>query len=314
MREVLLTFDTEDIISPSAISILQTLLKQLKTNDIKGLFFITGHMAERLSAHPQVVNMLKDHEIGYHSSGHSTHPTIFEFTDIESYEEAYKVSRIRETSHVNPLSGEVEGKGGLLAVKSLFPSKEIVSFRAPGNCWSPPHLEALRDLGIKIDFSSSIHPIRFKHKGLTFCPYPTLGDWRNESRYYRLLLLSVLRNKMTIADLHPSFFIDQEEWDSIYWGKNPAELVQPTPRKDSEVAVLLKGFETFLKRIRNFEKIGMFQITPNLQESHNEVIFTPQEVTKCYEHSIRWPRRLFHYEPKFIKKHFYNFFDVSYPE
>jgi hypothetical protein len=313
MRELLFTFDTEDFISPGAISVLKTLLEQFKKYDLAALFFITGHMAERLSAYPEVVSMLKEHEIGYHSSGHSIHPTIFEFTDIESYEEAYKISITRETSHVNPITGEIEGKGGLLAVRSIFSPKKVVAFRAPGFCWSPPHIEALRDIGIKIDFSTQVQPTVFRHKDLTFYPCPHLGDWQNKSSYYRLLLLSVFRNKITIANLHPSIFINQKEWDSIYWEKNPLQLVPPPQREDSEIATRLKSFEIFLKRVRTMQRLGILSATPNLQESFAQKTFSQEDVLKSYEMSARWPRRLFHYEPKFLKKHFYRFFNVPFP-
>jgi hypothetical protein len=267
-------------------------------------------MAERLSEHPQIIDLLKEHEIGYHSSGHSTHPTIFEFTDVENYEKAYQTSTIRETSHIDPLTGKIGTQGGLLFLRSLFPSKQIVTFRAPGCCWSPPHLEALRDLGIKFDFSSSIYSIPFRHKDLTFYPYPTLGDWKNKSSYYRLFLLSVLRNNITILDLHPSFFLNEKDWDSIYWMKNPSKLFVQPSRGEAEISALLQNFDLFLKCVKYLEKTGLLQTTPNLKESHKHIAVTRETVIKCYEHSMRWPRRLFNYEPKYLQSHFFRFFNV----
>ena len=267
-------------------------------------------MAERLSAYPQTIDLLREHEIGYHSSGHSIHPTIFEFTDVENYEAAYQISTIRETSHIDPLTGKVGPQGGLLSLKSLFPSKQIVAFRAPGCCWSPPHLEALRDLGIKFDFSSSIYPEPFSYKNLTFYPYPNLGDWRNKSSYYRLFLLSIIRNRVTIADLHPSSLLNKEDWDSIYWKGNPRALVAVPAKEDSETSMLLKTFGSFLKRAKYLEKIGLIQTTPNLKESHKHISITSEDVIKCYQHSIRWPKRLFEYEPKYLRNHFFKFFNL----
>ena len=113
-------------------------------------------MAEKLSSFPDTVELLCEHQIGYHSSSHSIHPTLFEFTDVESYEEAYQTSIIRETAHINPVTGEVEGSGGIQALRRLFPKKQIDSFRAPGYCWTPPHLDAMKTLGIKYDFSTNI--------------------------------------------------------------------------------------------------------------------------------------------------------------
>ena len=125
-------------------------------------------MAERLEGHAGITSLLEEHEIGFHSSSHSVHPTIFEYTDVASYEKAYEIALVRETSHINPLNGQMEGKGGIFAVRSILGDKEIVAYRAPGFCWSPPHTEALRDLGVKFDFSSILAPTPVFYKGLTF--------------------------------------------------------------------------------------------------------------------------------------------------
>ncbi len=81
-------------------------------------------MAEKLSDFPDTVELLSEHQIGYHSSSHSIHPTLFEFTDVESYEEAYQTSLIRETAHINPLTGEIEGSGGIQALQGFSPKNK----------------------------------------------------------------------------------------------------------------------------------------------------------------------------------------------
>lgn len=310
IREFLLTFDTEDFITPKAVSVLEKLLEKLDKNNFKALFFISGHMAERLSQQPQIIDLLNEHEIGYHSSSHSVHPTIFEFTDVENYETAYQESIKRETSHIDPLTGKIGAQGGIVFLKSLFPSKQISAFRAPGCCWSPPHLEALRDLGIKFDFSTSMYSKTFSYKDITFYPYSTLGDWQNKQSYYRLFLLSIIKRKITIAGLHPSFFLNLDDWDSIYWNGNPSKLVVTQLREDAETSMLLKTFDLFLKRVKYLEKIGLIQTNPNLKESSKQISITAEDVTRCYEHSIRWPKRLFKYEPKYLRNHFFKFFNV----
>jgi hypothetical protein len=306
---LLLTFDTEDFISQNSISGLLVLLNKLEEHNFKALFFITGHMAEKLQENSQIVNLLGNHEIGYHSSGHSVRPTIFEFTDIESYEKAYQTSLTRETSHINPFSGEVEGKGGIFSLRKAFPSMQITAFRAPGFCWSPPHAEALRDLGIIFDFSSNISPTPFHYKGLTFYPYPTMGDWQGKISDYRLFSLSTLRHKITIAGLHPSLFVNQGEWDSIYWKENPKQLIPPVERRNSEIRSLFQSFDLFLKRLKYLEKIGLIETAPNLVKSDKDLTISEKAVSECYEFSIRWPKRLFKYRPKYLRNHFQRFFD-----
>ncbi len=309
-----MTFDTEDFISRNSVAALSELLTQLKKHDLKALFFITGHMAERLQAYPEIVDLLEEHEIGYHSSGHSVHPTIFEFTDVESYEKAYQTSIIRETSHINPLTGELEGRGGIFSLRTLFPSKQIIAFRAPGFCWSPPHAEALRDLGIKYDFSSNIYPKPIYHKGLTFYPYPNIGDWQGKMSDYRLLTLSMLRNKVTIGDLHPSMFVNQTEWDSIYHKGNPKHITYPLPRPSCKIASLFQNYDLFLKRLKTIEKTGLIQTGPNLVKSEKSLGITSEALEMCYENSLRWAKRLFDYKPRFLRNHFFKFFGIPFSD
>jgi hypothetical protein len=287
------------------------LLEQLKKHELRALFFVTGHMAERIQMYPEILELLKEHEIGYHSSSHSVHPTIFEFTDVASYEEAYHKSTLRETSHINPLTGKIDGTGGILFLKKLFSSKQITAFRAPGFCWSPPHTEALRDLGIKFDFSSTFPSVPVRYKGLTFYPPPRMYDLQDKTSYYLVFLLSILRNRITIADLHPSLFVNQNVWDSIYHKGNPKQIAHPLPRSTTEINSLSYGFDLFLKRVKYLENTKLIETTPNLIESDKNLKITEKAVAKCYEDSIRWAKRVFNYKPKYLRNHFLRFFDAD---
>ncbi len=83
MPKLFLTFDTEDLISENSVQGLKRLLEALKKYGMTALFFITGNMAEKLSDFPETIDLLDEHQIGYHSSSHSVHPNIFEFTDVK---------------------------------------------------------------------------------------------------------------------------------------------------------------------------------------------------------------------------------------
>jgi len=290
---------------------LLRLLEQLKKHELKALFFVTGAMAERLQTHPEILKLLEEHEIGYHSSSHSVHPTIFEFTDVEKYEEAYQTSTLRETSHINPLTGEIEGTGGILLLRKLFPSKQITAFRAPGFCWSPPHIEALRDLGIKFDFSSTLSKKSVYYKGLTFYPPPILYDWQGKKSYYQVFLRSIIRTSITIADLHPNMFANQNQWDSIYYEGNPKQITYPIPRRAIEINSLINSFDLFLKRLKYLEKIKLLEIAPKLTKSDKHLTITEKAIDECYENSVIWAKQFFNYKPKYLRKHFLRFFDAN---
>ncbi|MCW4047998.1 MAG: polysaccharide deacetylase family protein [Candidatus Bathyarchaeota archaeon] len=309
MSELFLTFDTEDFISEGSIPGLHRLLEILKKYEITGLFFITGHMAEKLYDFPIVVNLLNEHQIGYHSSGHSVHPTIFEFTDVENYEEAYQTSILRETAHINPSTGAIEGKGGIHALRNLFPNKQIVAFRAPGHCWTPPHIEALRNLGITFDFSANISDKPVNFKGIVFYPYPIIGHWHGHFSEYCNLFLS-MRRETSVLTIHPSLMVNALEWDLIFYGSNPQKLKQPPPLSPEQINSQFREFDLLVRRLKTLQRTGMLQMASSPAKPKKTLHPTKSGVEKCYLRSIRWATA-HNYVPKFIRNHFARFFELS---
>ncbi|MDI6847906.1 MAG: hypothetical protein QMD23_07280 [Candidatus Bathyarchaeia archaeon] len=266
-------------------------------------------MAEKISNFPAIIEMVRTHEIGYHSSSHSVHPTIPEYTDTQNYKKAYETSIKRETSHINPLTGRIEGEGGIYVTHDLFKHKKIEAFRAPGMCWTPPHLEALNSLGIKYDFSSKLTLSEpFFHKGTTFYPYTTLQQWNGTAYDYECLLYSILKHKITVFDLHPTLLVNQIEWDSIYYNGNPKILSKVPKRPNEEVAILFRKFELLIKRIKLLQKAKIIDTNPTLNISNKNLTITKQQVDDCYNTSIQWVIKRFGYNPKFIRTHFHEFF------
>jgi len=307
LRKFLLTFDTEDFISENSVPVLHWILERLKKHDLEALFFITGHMAENLQNFPTVIDLLTEHEIGYHSSSHSVHPAIFEFTDVEDYKEAYKNSLERETAHINPCTGEIEGKGGILALKRLFPRKHIESFRAPGHCWTPPHLEALKTLGINFDFSADLSSTPINFKDTAFYPHPVLGHWEGKAWEQRLLFASILKKKLVVLTCHPSLLVNKTEWDSIYFVSNPKTLTPPPPRNPAEVRHLLHNFDSLLGNISKLRKMQIIDTTPKLESANTTLKLDESGIRQCYNWSMRWAIDL-HHHPKFIFGHFLQYF------
>ncbi len=307
LRKFFLTFDTEDFMSDNSVPVLHWILERLKKHDLEALFFMTGHMAETLQHSPAVIDLLTEHEIGYHSSSHSVHPAIFEFTDVEDYKKAYKNSLERETAHINPCTGEIEGKGGILALKRLFPHKPIDSFRAPGHCWTPPHLEALKTLGVNFEFSTDLSSTPTNFKGTTFYPYPVLGQWEGKRWEQRLLLASILKKKLVVLTCHPSLLVNKTEWDSIYFYSNPKTLTPPLPRNPAEARHLLHNFDSLLSNISKLRKMQIIDTTPKLESTNRTLNISKSGVKECYDWSMRWAINL-NYRPKFIFGHFLQYF------
>jgi len=312
MHRLLLTFDIEDFINANAIDALSIVLEMLKKYRLRAIFFITGHMAEKLSNSPEILDLLKDHKIGFHSSGHSVRPIIQEYADIQSYRQAYSISLERETSHIDPLTGKVEGKGGICFLQDLFHPKKIEAYRAPGMSWTPPHLEALVDLGIKFDFSSNIStsaPVHYR--GVTFYPYTFTQQWKGGLSDYQCLLYAILKRKVAVFDLHPTLYVNQNIWDSIYYKGNPRTLFRVRERPLKEAGSLFKRFELLLKQINLLRELKLIEVDPDLSTPSRDLIMSENDVQKCYGASIGWPKKFFNYSPRFIRSHFYEFFEAA---
>ena len=304
---IYLTFDCENFINKKAIFALQRILEVMQKHETKGLFFLTGHIAEKLKDKPVVVDLLKGHQIGYHTSSHSVRPTLFEYTDIKNYDLAKKISLERETSRINPLTGQCEGNGGIHVLHDLFPNKQIVAFRAPGFCWSPPHLEALKELGICFDFSTFLSKIPVKYNGITFVPATTLMD-EISFQSYPTLFRRLIQSRMAVLIFHPSSFANSYEWDSIYFNGNPKLLQHINSRKPNETNILFRAFELFLKQFKVFQRSGLVTFTPPLKESQTELSVSTERIMKSYRESINWAQERFAYKPQFLLDHFKHFF------
>ena len=308
-HKLILTFDIEDFVNANAINALFIVLEMLKKHNLRAVFFITGHMAEKLSNFPEILDLLKNHEIGFHSSSHSVRPTIPEYTDVKSYHQAYSISLERETAHINPLSGKVEGKGGIYFLQDLFNPKKIEAYRAPGMSWTPPHLEALADLGIKYDFSSNISTSESYHyKKITFYPYTFTQQWEGSLYDYQCLLYAVLKLKVAIFDLHPTLYVNQRMWDSIYCAGNPPKLLRVPEKPPKEAMSLFSKFELLLKGVSMLRHAGLIEVDSNLAISPKELSVNQNQVQKCYETSMQWPKKFFDYTPRFVRAHFNEFF------
>jgi peptidoglycan/xylan/chitin deacetylase (PgdA/CDA1 family) len=310
IHKLTMTFDVEDFINQNAIFALGRILLMLNKYRLRSIFFVTGHMAEKLGHFPEILSLLREHEIGFHSSSHSVRPTIPEYADTESYEKAYEISRLRETSHVNPLTGKVEGEGGIYALQDIFRPKRIISFRAPGMSWTPPHLEALRDLGVEFDFSSSISLSEtFKYRGMNFYPYTFIQHWEGMQLDYKSLVSALLKRKIAVFDLHPTLCVNQRMWDSIYHRGNPESLTRVPERAPKEADKLFRRFELFLRQILFLQKLKLIRIDSELNMSTRDLTLSKNRIRVLYEESMRWPKRYFNFTPRFAYGHFQEFFE-----
>jgi len=216
----------------------------------------------------------------------------------------------RETRHVDPITGELEGKGGITLLRSLFPDKRIVSFRAPGFSFSPPHLEALRELGIRFDFSADLSSTPVEHKGVTFFPCPILINSIKRSSFISIFRYFT-RSRFAVFVFHPNHFVNSTYWDSIYFSGNPKKLHPIPPRSWKETQLILRKFDLLLRRLSHLENKGLFEVTTALERGKRKEDFPVDSVLKCYQKGIGWTENYLGYYPRFILNHYMKFFNLT---
>jgi hypothetical protein len=294
------------------------ILRKLRRNKLRGLFFLPGSVACAVQNNPELMTALQPHEIGYHSSTHSMRPLIFEFTDIPDYNAAMEVSIEKETQlSRSDVVKNVQGKG-LLAFQEMFPEWNIVSFRAPFMCWSPPHLEALQSLGISYDFSSSVTDRPFYYRGVMFYPPPVpldgipniVGFWgespSNANRggfKLNITLSRILRGSCTVLSLHPARLVFKTRRNYLKKGSKKIE------HGSLDVAIRLCAIEFTFRMLNILQRMKLIEVTPSLKIEKETV---PEfDLRLVYDRSVYAARKLFHYNPRFLYSHFEKFFDLS---
>ena len=315
LRKVILTFDVEglppkeDYFDNTSASYVTEILDLLEEKAFKGIFFLTGIVAERIRKYPDIVKRLSSHEIGYHSSSHGR-PTIIEYTDIDSYEKAIDVSLNRETSRINSETGQILGKGGILALRETFPKNEIRCFRAPFLAWSPPHLEALKRLNVKFDFSSDIFNYPTSFRGITFFPYPipidgvvrTIVHKPPGDLFLKTITGTILQREVTVLLMHPSNLCVK----NLFSGSNETKIAGKIRTK-----FVISFLRLLLNRLHFLQSINLI----NVVSLPNTNWFPPHlrtyDIERICRTSVREVKNIFGYNPRFIFSHFKHFFDTN---
>lgn len=208
MTELIFSFDTEDFTSETAADAIVTEAEILRKHGVKGCFCMVGLLAKQLTAwgRTDVLNALKFHEIESHTYGHTLHPMINEYTDIEDFEAAKNEVIRHETEAIE-------------LIKSATDAEKIFAAVPPGNQKSYAAMYAYADMGIPIyadtfcdpeDGSGSYYCNIF-HIEYSYCmesSFFTAGE-----KEVREILDSLAKRKRAVFYTHPNASLFDEWWD-----------------------------------------------------------------------------------------------------
>ena len=206
MTEILFSFDTEDFTSNRAADAIRDLANLLKDEGIRGNFCVVGLLASQLSAwgRDDVKEALSHHEIQFHSYGHTLHPLINEYTDLEDFEQARSEFLRRESE-------------GLALLREHLGADKVYAACPPGSSLSYVAFYTYPEMGVPAYFDS---PVDSPDGGLWFCNGLHMkyvisleSMFYDESLSIPELIEDLRERKRAVIYTHPNRVLFSEFWD-----------------------------------------------------------------------------------------------------
>ena len=211
MTDIIFSFDTEDFTSSVAADAVVEEAKLLNKHGIKGGFAVVGLLAKQLQnwGRQDVIEALKEHIIGNHSYGHTLHPTINEYTDLEDFEAA-KGEVLRQERLSEDLTYGMAGR------------KPLAFCCPPGNQKSYVAMYAYADMGYPIYADTvcdtpdgrGMYYCNIFHAQYTYC-MEEFFDMKSEEELGAVLDF-LATQKRAIVYTHPNQALFSEWWDKNY--------------------------------------------------------------------------------------------------
>lgn len=249
MTDVVISFDTEDFTWEPAADGILAIAELLREEGVKGCFNMVGLLAEQLVnwGRTDVLEALKYHEIEFHSYGHSLHPCINEYTNVEDHQAAYN-ELVRQES------------AGMAMVKAATGATRLYAACPPGNNENYVAMYGYYDMGISCYAGGMVDSE--KTKGIFFCnqlysyyydafEYMIPAKRNTDQAYIDKLASRAMVNLYN----HPNRLLYRTFWDAhnYYDGVNHypfGQWKEACPLTESEREHILKEIRTFIRRLK----------------------------------------------------------------
>ncbi len=266
MTKLVFSLDTEDYINPHAADGIIRASKLIREAGFTPCHNVVGRLAEALVKwnRQDVIDEIKQCEIAVHSMRHSAHPTICEYTDIESYEEAMRLFRSDEDECVATL-------------KRIFGERDISAACPPGASCSYIAHYGYSDMGIPIyDGGFTIDAV--KNRPVSFCNILVL-NYNNSFDNFGLmekndilaLIEKMANNEIWIFYHHPAKNTIPDFTDELnFRGKNyEGEPVLSPMRPAEQIAKFEENLRFFLETIKRDPRFEVVNYR-DIAEKHTE--------------------------------------------
>ncbi|MBQ8393520.1 MAG: hypothetical protein IJX51_07090 [Clostridia bacterium] len=262
MTDIVFSFDTEDFTSCRAADAIYREAKILEEEGVRGCFCLVGLLADQLVkwGRTDVLDALKYHEIDSHTYGHTLHPMINEYTDIENayeaidkviYEEGLGVEKIKKATGVD----------------------RIYSAVPPGNQKSYAAMYAYHKMGIPVYADTFCDTV--DGEGTYYCNIYHMAYYEAMESFFRgdesdikRLIDKISTRKRVVIYTHPNAAISNGWWDILNYDKenlvkfgeflqcpeHPAEVTEHFYNNIRTMVRLIKADPRF--RITTYEEIS----------------------------------------------------------
>jgi len=250
MTELIFSFDTEDFTSNEAADAILREAEILREEGVRGCFCLVGLLAEQLInwGRKDVIEALSHHEIANHTWGHSLHPIINEYTDIENADEA--MHRFIETE-----------KKSLAAIKAATGRDKVFACVPPGNQKSYAGMYATHKMGIPVfadtlsdtpegtgTFYCNVYNIAYTRALETFL-FNELSDGDMTA-----ILDELSKKNRVVTYHHPNMAVYSVFWDKLnYYKENLSEFgkwIIPERRPIEDTERFYRNFRRFVKLVK----------------------------------------------------------------
>ena len=250
MTDIIFSFDTEDFTSSRAADGILYEANLFKEEGVKGCFCVVGLLAKHLKewGREDVIEALSHHELGTHTYGHTLHPMINEYTDIENFYDAQNEVIKQESLAID-------------YIKETFGVDRVYAACPPGNQKSYVAMYAYHKMGIPIyadtfcdtEFGTGSYYCNIFHLYYTFGIEWFLRDATEED--IKKVLDDLAKREVAIIYTHPNMIIKEDFWDAVNYHKENlvpfGEWKQIKDLPEEITQKVLKNMRVLVKMIKN---------------------------------------------------------------
>ena len=275
-----LMYDVEDLVSEESDDVALWLAEMLHKEGLQGSFFVVGEKARLWERRGRldVIESLKYHDISYHSTSHSVHPTISEVCQDLSFMEGVRILRERES----------QGWADLERICG----RPLSGWGTTGSSWAPSLAGLMASYGRASMYSHVSLPgcnvvwfggcLNFSHNEGGFDD-TFYDDGKFEARLNRL------KEEVRTADpskdwfgifvCHPTKVISEKFWDVVNFaaGANPPRegwVVQPL-RPQRLIPTMQGNYRRLLDYIRSEPKLEVAPFSEAIREFDHQYPYIP---------------------------------------